>query len=390
MAIIADPVMVAERGREFSAPSVVAACVGHSCMSAGSLVHRRQFPMVRLSYLMMVCLLVETPAVRAADSPEQVLEKHGLKRANGMWYASVDLRIPERLQAAERQERRVHELTKQVEKLLHDQELLKVQLAGSNSAVKLLREARNKVKGGSNEQKQLDEQIKRQNAAIDEMKKMIVPAETLGSTMPLKGVVMELVGARSELAYHALRIRRSIEQLPKLYEQLHSDRAVLSALQSLDPPGQLGAARPYTSELRTLDRMDKLLFGDELPVYREGKEWRVTGVANEELPIAFTFNPNRGPTTISRTMAEALGVDVAGRQEVDRRIDGGQNVKAIPARLESLRFGRHVLWNVNVLVLAPENENLGARISAVAFQGLRVRVVPEQLKMVLEPAASKE
>ena len=117
--------------------------------------------MTRLGYLLVACVLFEALSAHAADLPEQVLEQHGLKKANGFWYAASDLRIPERIQAAERLERRVHELGRQAEKLLHEQELLKVQLASSNAAVKLLREARNKVKGGSNEQKQLDEQIKR-------------------------------------------------------------------------------------------------------------------------------------------------------------------------------------------------------------------------------------
>jgi hypothetical protein len=85
-----------------------------------------------------------------------------------------------------------------------------------------------------------------------------------------------------------------------------------------------------------------------------------------------------------------LGLRIAGQQEVERKLDNGQNVKFIPARLNILRFGRHVLQNVDVLVLGPENENLGARISAAAFRGLRVRVVPERLVIVLDPAPPKE
>ena len=218
---------------------------------------------------------------------------------------------------------------------------------------------------------------------------MIVPPDALGGAIPLKGAVMELVGDRSELAYQALRARRSIDQLSTTYEQLKSNPAVVAALQSLDPPGQLGTARAYANELRTLDRIDKLLFGDELPTYREGKDWRITGIANEELPIAFTFFQNTGPTTISRSMAESLGLDVAGKPEQDRRLEGGENVKVVPARLESLRFGRHVLRNVDVLVLSPDNENLSAhRISAATFRGLKVRVVPERLLFVMEAGAS--
>ena len=322
----------------------------------------------------------------AGDSPEQVLADHGLKPSGNLWYAASDQRITDRVQMAERLERRVVELRKHVDRMLDQNELMKSDLANRTAVQKLRREARNRLKEGSPERKRLDDEIKNQDSAIEELKKHIVPADKLGAAVPLKPAVMELVGARSELAFHLLSARRRIGQLPELYAGLRKNDRVLAALASLEPPGQLGDARAFANETRSLERMESLIFTGELPFYREDKRMRVTGIANEELPITFTFYESSEPTVITHSMAESLGLEIAGKPRKERRIDDRQ-VKVTPVQLNSLRLGEHVLRDVDALVLAPDHENLGARIGLPAMKGLRVRVIPERLRVQIEARA---
>jgi hypothetical protein len=325
----------------------------------------------------------------AADAPVDVLEKHGLKYANGIWHLASDLSIAERVQSAERLERRFYDRRNQIDTLLEYNERMKVQLAKLTEAQKAAQAARKIVKGDSPEQKLLDEQIKQRGAVIDQLKKSIVPAEKLGATMPLKALVMELVGIRSEAAFHLLSARRHVEQAPTRYEALRTNPEVVAALTALEPPGQLAPLRTHANEMRSVERIEKVIFTDELPLFREGTLWRVTGIANEELPIMFSFYESTEPTVITHTMAEALGRDLAKQPKAERKL-GKTNVKVTTVRLEKLRFGRHVLNDVEVLVLPPESENLGARIGQAAFRGLRVRVVAERLLLRLEPKAEPE
>jgi hypothetical protein len=65
-------------------------------------------------------------------------------------------------------------------------------------------------------------------------------------------------------------------------------------------------------------------------------------------------------------------------------------VRVKHSKLARLRFGQHVLKDVEVFVLSPEHENIGARISHAALRGLRVRVVPERLLLTLEPGESRD
>jgi hypothetical protein len=317
------------------------------------------------------------------DSPEAVLTKHGLKYSSGYWQIASDLRTADRIRAMERLERRVQELRDQIEKVLEFNERLKIALVRLNDAQQNARAARKAVKDGSPEQKRLDEQVKQQEKLIEQHKKSIVPLDKLGATPPLKGLIMELVAARSEMAFHLLSARRQIRDAPSRYEHLKKDSDVTSALAALEPPGQLPPPRNYTSESRSLDRFEKIIFNDELPMFREGKQWRVTGIANEELPIAFSFDESKEPTAITRSMAASLGLNLDDKATVRRRV-AETDVDATPVRLASLRFGRHVIDDVEVLVLSPENENLGARLGLDVFRDFTVSVVPERLVLRLE------
>ncbi|MEX2137719.1 MAG: aspartyl protease family protein [Pirellulales bacterium] len=334
--------------------------------------------------------LVFVPLVAlGADAPEIVLEKQGLKYGNAVWHLASDLSIAERVKTAERLERRLFDRRNQIDTLLEHNERMKAQLANLTEAQKAARAARNIVKGDSPEQKLLDEQIKQQGAAIDQLKKSIVPGEKLGATMPLKALVIDLVGIRSEAAFHVLTAWRHIQQAPARYEALRTNPEVVAALAALEPPGQLAPVRPYANEIRSLERIEKAIFTDELPLFREGKVWRVTGIANEELPLTFSLYESSEPTAITQSMADALGLDLAKQPKAERKL-GKATMKVTTARLESLRFGRHLLNDVEVLVLPPESENLGARIGLAAFRGLRVRVVAERLLLRLEPKAEPE
>jgi hypothetical protein len=325
----------------------------------------------------------------AAGAPEDVLKQHGLTPANGVWHLTSDVSVAERVKAAERLERRFHERRNQIDTLLDYNERMKAQLAKLTDDQKAAKAARKLVKGDSPEQKRLDEQIKQQGTVIDQLKKSIAPPDKLGSTMPLKGLVMELVGIRSEAAFHLLSARRQIEQAPLRYEALRTNPDVVAALAALEPPGQLAPLRTHANELRSVERIEKAIFTDELPLFREGKIWRVTGIANDELPIAFSLYESTEATVITHTMAEALGLELIKKARTERRL-GSASVKVTTARLDRLRFGRHVLKDVDVQVLPPESENLGARIGLAAFRELRVRIVPERLLLRLDPKPEPE
>jgi hypothetical protein len=323
----------------------------------------------------------------ATESPEAVLEKKGLKQLNGLWCAAIDAEITLHSASVERLERRIKDLQKQVDQLLEQNERQKAQLAALQAAHQVVKDARSAAKSGSPEQKRLDEQIKQQTSAIEQLKKSIVPADKLGGTAPTKAVAMDLVAVRAELALQVVKLRVLIERAPALYESLRGDSEVMAALAQFEPPGQLASGRTYTIEQRNLSRAEKLIFNDEIPLYREGKQLRLTGIANNELPVTFSLFDRNELTVITHSMAESLGISLDGKPAKELRLDGKHNVQATVIELPRLRFGRHVLQNLDVYVLAPEYEHLGARIGRTGFAGLRFQIAPERLIVRIGPAS---
>ena len=88
-----------------------------------------------------ILLFFLTITAIAADPPQRVLERHGLKLVNGLWFAAHEAQITDRVQAIERLERRVRDVGKLVNQLLAQNELKKTQLANQTAALKILQEA---------------------------------------------------------------------------------------------------------------------------------------------------------------------------------------------------------------------------------------------------------
>jgi hypothetical protein len=184
-----------------------------------------------------------------------------------------------------------------------------------------------------------------------------------------------------------LAVRELVDRLPSIYEKLASDSDVTSALAALTPAGQLGSGKTYAGEVRGLSRLEKLIFNDAVPFYRDGKQVRITGLVNEELPVTFSFYESNDPTVITYSMAESLGIDLSSAPRTKVRLGGNSEFNVRQTRLGSVRFGRHVVRDLEALVLSPDDESAGARIGGRSLRGIRPRLEPERLMLHLENAA---
>jgi hypothetical protein len=328
-----------------------------------------------------------TEAARG-DTPEAVLQAAGLKRAGNIWLHPAELALRDRLAEVDRLDRRFQDARKQVQLLIEQNESYKTQLVQVIAAQQRTRDARNAAKGGSPQQKALDEEIKQQTKLIDQLKQAIVAPDRLGGAGPLKTASMELIETTVELARGLLAVRELVERLPSVYEKLASDSDVTSALAALTPAGQLGSGKTYASEVRGLSRLEKLIFNEAVPFYRDGKQARITGLVNEVLPVTFSFYESNDPTVITYSMAESLGIDLSSAPRTKVRLGGNTEFTVRQARLKSVRFGRHVVRDLETLVLSPDDESAGARIGGRSLRGIRPRLEPERLMLHLESAAT--
>jgi hypothetical protein len=342
---------------------------------------------VRYLPLVLILAVGVAPAAQA-ESPEAVLQAAGLKRVGNVWLHPTELAVRDRLAEIDRLDRRFHEARKQVHALIEQSESYKTQLAQLTVAQQRTREGRAAAKNGSPQQKALDEELKQQAKLIEQLKQLIVPPDQLGGTGALKTALMELVEVRIELARNLLAVRELVDRLPQEYQMLATDSKLTKALAALAPPGQFGSGKNYAVELRGLSRLEKLIFNDAVPFYRDGKQPRVTGLVNEELPVTFSFYESNDPTVITYAMAESLGIDLSRALRTTVRLDGKVDLAASQVRLASLRFGRHVVRDVEALVLSPDDESAGARIGGRTLSAIRPRLDAERLLLHLDSAAT--
>ncbi len=283
------------------------------------------------------------------------------------WLHPSELAVRDRLAEIDRLDRRFHESRKKVQALIEQNESYKTQLAQLTAAQLRTRNAQGAAKGGSPQQKALDEELKQQTKLIEQLKQSIVAPEHLGGVGPLKTALMELVDARTELGRSLLTSRKLVEGLPAAYEKLARDSELTAASAALSPPGQFGSGKNYAAELRGFGRLEKLIFNDAVPFYRDGKQPRMTALVNEELPITFSFYESSDPTVITHSMAESLGINVSAAPRTKVRLGGNADFNVRQVRLMSVRFGRHVVRDVEALVLSPDDESAARGSAATRF-----------------------
>ncbi len=341
----------------------------------------------RICLTIVLSAIVLVSAARA-QSAEASLQAAGLKRVGNAWLHPSELAVRDRLAEIDRLDRRFHESRKQVQALIEQNESYTTQLAQLKAAQQRTRDAQGAAKGGSPQQKALDEELKQQSRLIEQLKELIVAPDQLGGAGPLKTALMDLVDVRTELGRSLLTIRKLVEGLPAAYEKLARDSELTAALAALSPPGQFGSGKNYAAELRGLARLEKTIFNDAVPFYRDGKQPRVTALVNEELPLTFSFYESSEPTVITHAMAESLGIDVSAAPRTKVRLGGNADFNVRQVRLKSVRFGRHVVRDVEALVLPPDDESAGARIGGRTLREIRPRFQPERLVLQFESAVS--
>ncbi len=338
--------------------------------------------------LLNISLFFLIPQLLLAAEPDDTLVAAGLRRVDRVWLSQTEFELRERLANIDRLDRRFQEARKTVENLLDQNEQLRVQLTQLTADHKRNQESANAVKSGSPQRKLFDEELKRQSNQLQQLKRSIVEPDKLGGSRPLKPAAIELANSRAEVTLSLLAIHRLAVEVPNSYEQLRKHPRLAAAIDALEPPRQLGAGKNYATESSRLSRIEKLVLGDTVGLYREGKQLRLGAIANEETPLTFSLFESTEPTIITHGMAELLGLKLDARGEKTTiRVDGKRDVALSKAKIATLRLGRHVIADLETLVLPPEEEHLGARICTHALGGLRPRVDAARLTLKLEGAS---
>jgi hypothetical protein len=270
--------------------------------------------------------------------------------------------------------------------LLEANRAVLVQLTKLEETVRKTRELDKAANPGSSQKKQLDTELKNEEAIIEQLHKLYIPSEKLGVSPPLKPALVDLVNARTEATLKFLAYRSTPDDLPQRYERLRNDPSITAAIAALPSPDQLGPKKDLRDSWRSfVDKLDAGLLNDSVPVYREGNVYRFTAIINDHRPLTFTFGKPGEPTVIPENLAEAAGLTVAAdARKVNYHVAEGRDVTVQIVRVPQIRIGRNTIKDGEAYILPPEAADIGAQISPDSLPGYRARIDPAKFQLIIE------
>jgi hypothetical protein len=335
---------------------------------------------------MAALLSARAPSVFAAGelSASDVLTSHGLQRIGRTWCLPEEAELRDQLSGLDRFEQRLVGAQQTVDQMIGQNEACHQQLVHFEQLEKQSRAMAAAAKVGTAERLQFEAQAKAAASVVGRLRQQYIRPEQLGLTPPLKPALADLVIVRTDLTIRLLPMLEGMDHLTQRYDALHKDTDVTAALRSLASQESLGPLKAFRDGWKIVDKLRPMVLSDAVPVSRESHFYRVTAIVNERQPLTFSYMGTGQQTLIPQDLAEAAGLAVdAKARKIKLRLGGGREEMAWQTKVPQLRFGRHVLHDVEAYILAPEAADLGARIGAQAFTGLHVQLDADRLLLVV-------
>ncbi len=328
----------------------------------------------------MFCVLAarlasgDDPATPAAENVLRHVK--GLSKIPGgkVWLCRAERTLRGCLASLDDAKREVIQLQKSLDQRLQQNHQ---QWEANRQAIAALKTALSQTTTDAPERKQLEKQIR-------QLESQTIDPDRLAAQGDVRTRLIQFTNARGSLALQLLAIRRSIPQMEVDYRSLGADLEVQAALRKLGEGHRLGPLESYRDEQSRLDEYERLAFTSWLPVYLQSDRIRVGGILNETTPITFTWRPESGPTVLTTAMVESAGLEMpAADTAVPLPVAPGRTLAARSMTVPALRFGQTVLRDLQVHVLGPEGEDLGAMIGPDAFAEQAVTLELDRLRLVI-------
>ncbi|HTN77991.1 MAG TPA: aspartyl protease family protein [Pirellulaceae bacterium] len=220
---------------------------------------------------------------------------------------------------------------------------------------------------------------------IKAVQQLAIPPARLAGQDDTRQQLIELTNHRHALWVAIGVVRRDAALLAESYAPLAKNDMVLTALRKLGGNHRLGPAKNYADDLRKLGDFERAVQTDWVPLYLQGDKQRVTALIDETTPMTFTWSTSPETSYITTSMAAAAGLEIPQNAAIVKVTPAkGRTFPARRVVLPYVRFGKYLLRDVEVVVLPPEGEDLGAQLSAAALSGVRASAQLNRLRLQLD------
>ena len=327
----------------------------------------------------------DVPTLDTLGQARRVLLSRGLVPSGQIWISHRELWVKRSVDALEGLERRHQQAIAKADEMLAANEAIRARLVLAEES------ARTKGRTDTNRPHPSSARQAGRTASPSssaELTSQLPDVTGLGEQTPLQLAMIELANARTALQLAVLRITREAPRLEAEYKALESNTDVRSALEAIPPNARLGPASNYQREIVKAEAVRAVAFKSEIPGYFESGLFRLQTIVNEIQPVTFTLVKN-GPSVVTASVAQQLGLPGRHTPRMQEMDLDGRRLAVYPVRLGELRLGSIVIKNVAAVVLPPDAEDLGSRLSASSPTGYQATLHPRQMKLLLAPVTTK-
>jgi hypothetical protein len=220
----------------------------------------------------------------------------------------------------------------------------------------------------------LREELSAQTDIINRLRPEVNGQFVGGMAPKLKEAISDWIVARNKVIIAYLAAEADFAALDKQYKALADDADVKAALKSLGAKHRLGSTG-FEQDKRAMTAVESTVMTDEVPFIRDGQFDALGGLLNETLPIAIqieSVNPKAGNwMPIDMLVKAGVAVDpTAPEVTLTMSANGKKTVyQCRQVTVPKLRFGKHVLENLQFLALPDEAKDLGPQLMSKELAG---------------------
>jgi hypothetical protein len=219
----------------------------------------------------------------------------------------------------------------------------------------------------------LDE-VNSQAAVINQLRPQVNGTFSGGMAPRLKASITDWMVARNNLIIAYLAAEPKFTPLDKQYKALVDDSDVARALKSLGAKHRLGSPS-FEQDKKAMAAVESTVMTDEVPFLRDGPMDALGGLLNETttVPIQIeSVNPKAGNwMPIDLLVKAGVAVDpTAPAVTLTFSSNGKKSVyQCRQVTVPKLRFGKHVLENLQFLALPDDAKDLGPQLMSKELAG---------------------
>jgi len=323
-------------------------------------------------------------AVRAADAEKDAairyLQSKGLTRVGESWLVESEVRLRNAIDSLDNRVSQIGAAQRRLDQLFQAYDRANVELQAAEESHKGAVERQKNTLAGSPQRTAADDEIKQWRAAVLVARGKVGDSRSFGLQPPVKPAADELVSLRQELAITLLTIRQTLPTLAAEYDVLRRDEGISPALIALGGRQRLGPVGTYERDFAKATTLEQSTLKAPVPITREGTAFRVGAIVNDTVPANFAVHDRSDPALIPASLAESLGISPGPDARIATiKPSAGRQLQVRAVVLSTVQIGPWRMKDVEVYLLPPEGEDLGAQLNRDAIQSQRIGIDAKRL-----------